>query len=562
MREHRETQKLFAQLSDEILRALWTMNPVEATILGAHHYDHTLGDMSESAIAGHAATLRGCLTRLQSEVDPSGLGPEEELDYHVAMSLASSNLIMLERQRPWMNNPSVYPSMCIWGCFSLLVRECADPDGNVHSMLSRIREIPEFLEASKANISDAVPLFVEHAREVIRGACWFFGGPFAEIAARAGDFEGHLLSARDRAVAALQGYGEWLADDVLPHADGDFAIGPDLYEQLLFAEHYLTYTPSDILQMAEEVLDDTEAKLREVAASIDPSITWRELVSRLKGDHPDADALQETYRRGIQSARDFVVERDLVTIPPDESLDVRDTPGFERMVTPYAAYMPPAAFGTRKSGIFWVTPINDNAPKEQQLDQLRGHCIHATPVIALHEAYPGHHLQLCRALDGRSSLRKQMMSSLFVEGWALYCEEMMGEQGYYADPRIRLFQLKDVLWRACRVMIDIGLHTRAMSFDDAVRMLVDSAKLEEVSAICEVKRYTMTPTQPMSYVVGKLLIMDLRDRMKRKLGGSFDLKSFHDELLNHGSIPPALLAAKMLSEPVRRTSAERLRRSA
>ncbi|MCX6376322.1 MAG: DUF885 domain-containing protein, partial [Armatimonadetes bacterium] len=494
MREHRETQKLFAQLSDEILRALWTMNPVEATILGAHHYDHTLGDMSESAIAGHAATLRGCLTRLQSEVDPSGLGPEEELDYHVAMSLASSNLLMLERQRPWMNNPSVYPSVCIWGCFSLLVRECADPDGNVHSMLSRIREIPEFLEASKANISDAVPLFVEHAREVIRGACWFFGGPFAEIAARAGDLEGHLLSARDRAVAALQGYGEWLADDVLPHADGDFAIGGSAYGQLLFEDHYLTYTPQDLVLIGEEALRESEKQIEEIARRIDPSVTWQELVSRLKTEHPPKEGIVQAYRVAFESARKFVVERNLVTLADGERLDVAETPAFERAIVPYAGYFPPAPFGSKRSGCLWVTPINKSAPEPQQQSQLLGHCIYAIPIIAIHEGYPGHHVQLTRAMDAPSRLRKQAMNNLLLEGWAPYCEQMMYEQAFYTDPRVQLFQLKDMLWRACRVIIDVGLHTSGMTLDEAARLLVDKAMIEEENAVAEVNRYAMNPT--------------------------------------------------------------------
>lgn len=557
-----ENARRFAKLSEEILRAIWRLNPVEATLLGIHDYDHTLGDFSSEAFISSGRAFKSYVEALESQIDTSLLDDDQITEYEVALALASVNYLTLEKQRLWERNPCIYPSLAFWGCLSLLVRDYAPLEERARLLLDRMLEIPDALMVSRANMSDPPRLFVEITAETAVEGLDFFRVSIPEVASQVPALEHELLKANAAAISAVESYGRWLRESLLPRADGDFAIGSDLYEQLLFAEHYLTYTPRDILQMAKEVLDDTEAKLCEVAASIDPSTTWRELVSRLKGDHPDADALQETYRKGIRSARDFVAERDLVTIPPDESLDVRDTPGFERSVTPYAAYMPPAAFGTEKSGIFWVTPVDDDSPKEQQSEQLRGHCIHATPVIALHEAYPGHHLQLCRALDVRSPLRRQMMSSLFVEGWALYCEEMMWEQGYYTDPRIRLFQLKDVLWRACRVIIDVGLHTRDMSFDDAVRMLVDCAKLERVNAICEVKRYTMTPTQPMSYVIGKLLIMDLRDRMKRKLGGGFDLKSFHDELLSHGSIPPSLISARMLSDPVRRTSAQCLRRSA
>ncbi len=200
-----------------------------------------------------------------------------------------------------------------------------------------------------------------------------------------------------------------------------------------------------------------------------------------------------------------------------------------------------------------MTPVDERLPQDQQYAQLLEHCIYAIPIIALHEGIPGHHLQLTRAMESPHPVRRQMLSSLLMEGWALYCEELMQEQGFYTDPRVRIFQLKDMIWRACRVMIDVGLHTGQMSLGDAVDMLADKACIEEAAAAAEVRRYAMSPTQPMTYVIGKLLLLDLRERMKRKLGSRFDLKGFHDAILNFGSIPTPLIVERMTAD----ASAER-----
>jgi uncharacterized protein (DUF885 family) len=142
-------------------------------------------------------------------------------------------------------------------------------------------------------------------------------------------------------------------------------------------------------------------------------------------------------------------------------------------------------------------------------------------------------------------LRALFTAPTMAEGWALYCEEMMHEQGFFADERVRLLQLRDQLWRACRVIVDVGLHTGKMSFNDAVSFLVRKAKLERGIAAAEVRRYCENPTQPMSYVVGKLLIHELREDYRADRGEAFSLRQFHDDLLSHGTIPIALVREEM-----------------
>ena len=548
-----ENADRFARLSNEIPRTIWQLNPVDATALGIHDYDDTLGDVSAEAFHSYANTLKAQAEALRSDVNPSLLDDEQSLDYQLALSLASTNYVALECQRSWMNNPASYLSLGIWGCFALLLREFAPFEERASSMLSRMREIPNMLRMSKANIPDPPRVFVDVAIEVLRGGVAFFRNAVPKIAAEVPTLQNDLLKANDAAISAFDEYERWLREAVLPHADGRFAVGRDVYEQLLDVEHRLACSPDEIVLLGEKLLKDTTERIQEAAARIDPCVGWQDLVMRLKLEHPSKNTLADAYKAAIQSARDFVLERDLVTIPENERLEIRETPEFERSVTPYAAYMPPAAFEASRKGYFWVTPVDESAPADKQEEQLLGHCIYTIPVIALHEAYPGHHLHLTRAVSVKSPLCKQTWSNLSVEGWALYCEEMMHEQGFYTDPRVRLFQLKDLLWRACRAIIDVGLHTGEMTIKDAVQMLVETAHLENINAIAEVKRYAMSPTQPMTYTVGKKLLLDLRSQMSQKLGSRFDLKTFHDQLLSYGPIPPGLISQRMLGS-LRKTS--------
>jgi uncharacterized protein (DUF885 family) len=269
-------------------------------------------------------------------------------------------------------------------------------------------------------------------------------------------------------------------------------------------------------------------------------------VDELKNKHPKKENLLKFYTREMARARDFVRRKNLATIPRGESLSVVETPVFERSVIPYGAYMPPPAFDKKQEGFFWVTPVNEKLPLKQQEEQLRGHNSNGVVLTALHEAYPGHHLQLVHNNKIKSKVRRQFWTSLFAEGWALYCEELMYEKGFYTRPEVRLLQLKDQLWRACRVVIDASLHTGRMSFDKAVNMLVDVAKLERTNAIAEVKRYTYSPTQPMTYAVGKIEILKLKDDFRKLKGRAFNLKKFHDQLLSYGTIPVQMVRERML----------------
>jgi uncharacterized protein (DUF885 family) len=242
-------------------------------------------------------------------------------------------------------------------------------------------------------------------------------------------------------------------------------------------------------------------------------------------------------------ARAFLVQKDVVSFPPDDDCELMETPPFQRS-TVTAAYEGAPPFDTKTTkGFFFVTPVDATMKAKARDELLREDYDAEQADTVVHETYPGHHVQISLARRVPSLVRKAGESDLFAEGWALYSEELMNELGYYSDAE-RLVQLDWTLVRAARILIDVGLHTQGMTFDDAVGILMNRVHLERALAVNEVKRYTSTPTQPLSYLVGREKILALREDLKKR-DPNFSLKKFHDDLLSHGTIPLRLVADEM-----------------
>ena len=244
--------------------------------------------------------------------------------------------------------------------------------------------------------------------------------------------------------------------------------------------------------------------------------------------------------------RQYVIEHDIVGIPPDESLRIIETPVFLRPILPYAAYMSAGILEERQDGIFIVTPVDPEQSPEDQEQKLKGHYWAKLPITALHEAYPGHHLQFVWA-NRQETLPRRMgsfIATLFIEGWAFYCEELLEQMGYIATPMQRLGRLSDQLWRAARIILDASLHTKGMTVEEAVDFLVEECQLEPSNALAEARRYTSTPTQPQSYLMGKQAILDLVTDY-RDAHPEASLREVHDAILSCGSLPPRLMRRQL-----------------
>ncbi len=546
---------MIAEKLDALIReyadSFFRHSPVTASVLGVHEYDGELGDFSKGALEIRARELKDLKRRAAELLEDGGEEPRLPLDKRIDAELLVNridlDLLELEKMRTPNVMPSLYADICLYGVFILTARDFAPMDERIPKLLSRLERIPALLETAKANLDEPPEIFTRVAIEIAGGGAAFMEetAAFAALAS-----EGRATKVQEAAAVAkeaFRSYVRYLEDDLLPRSKGSFAIGEKLYNERLRIEHMLNKTARDIGLFGARLLDGTRREMADLASRIRDGAGWREIVSEAKRLHPEAGDIKSSYVREMARARRFVEEKDLVTIPPDEVLRIVDTPVFERPIIPYAAYLAPGAFEKKQEGLFYVTPVDAGASPEQIDDQLQGHNYSSLAITALHEAYPGHHLQGVRSNKNPSVIRKLIESNVFAEGWALYCEEMMYRQGFYPDDVARLFQMKDGMWRAARVVIDVGLHTGEMSFDEGVEFLVDKAMIERTNAIAEVKRYTMMPTQPMSYSVGKMEIMDLLGAA-RSLKNDLKLKEFHDLLLDSGTIPPAAVRRELLAK--------------
>ena len=541
-----ETIRTFTALSEEFVELFMKHHPVAATEAGIHDYDHLLPDDSPDGIKARAAWLRDLDQRLVASVPWDELPLEPRVDFALLRSRIAALKADLDEVKVPQKNPGLYLDRAFNAVHLLLARTFAPLDERKEATVARLMAIPEYLESVRPNLKQVPPQLLESSLDMAA-----HGPSFVDEVVRTllrqfpGEAE-RLEHAGNRARAGFLQFHEWMEQELKPRAGGTFAIGERWINYKLEREHMLPYTCEELERVGREHVAHAQVLLDDEARRHDPGSHWRELIEEGRERTPEANWLREAYVAEMDRAKRFVAERRIAPIPAGERLEILDTPVFERGTQPFAAYQAPAPFDADTTGVFYVTPIDIRRSKAEQAAQLGAHCTPALPIIALHEGYPCHHLQLTHANRAATRLRRIVHSEVFAEGWALYCEELMWEQGYFtADPLTRLFQLRDLLFRACRVVVDMGLHSGRMTPEQAMEYLVEEVMLDQAVATAEVKRYCMTPTQPMSYLVGKLQILELRSEAQRKLGQRFHLHDFHAALLASGTIPLALVREEL-----------------
>jgi len=323
----------------------------------------------------------------------------------------------------------------------------------------------------------------------------------------------------------------WLLNEVLPQATTEWRTGPEQFEEIVRLRE-LTASGDEILAVGEQILAEERAARTSTSTELDPTRSAEEIADLVKNDHPASfgDALEE-YRHSMAAARRFVIDHDLATMPADDTLVVIETPSYLRHLIPFAAYYDPPRFDPRPTGTYIVTP-----PATPEM--MREHSYASISNTSVHEAYPGHHLQLSAARTNPSLVRLILFSAAeFTEGWAFYCERTMKEQGFDDTPKHRYIQHTDAIWRATRIVLDVKLHRGEIGFEDAIEYLVAQTGFERPAALAEVKRYTSTPSYQLSYLFGRHLIDRLKADVERAQGPAFSMKAFHDTLIYGGSMP-------------------------
>lgn len=525
------TAPALQQLTESYCDLLWNLDPVAATAAGVSRYDDRLGLYADDDVRRYVAAFKSLSSSLE-ECEAESL--DDEVDRTALLGQIRATVHRFEHEEPHVRNPTFWVSHVLEGLHLLLVASAAPPEARAVAAAGRMRQIPSFLRAAGETLRDCPGVFVRTATEMVaKGLVLIDEAERALVPVDDPDFPRHCAEAR----TALSEFAAGLepGDD----ADGSFAIGEEAFDFRLHFQHALRATAPELWRYGMALIESTEAELAELARRIDPGVSWQDLVARLREDHPAGDALVGAYRDQMERARAFVEERRLAPVPAG-LLEVVATPEFLRPLIPYAAYQPPGAFAASRTGWFYVTPPPGRSVASGR-QGLRDHCTFELPVTALHEGYPGHHLQFLAAHAQPRLVRKVIGSAATVEGWALYCEEMMGEEGFYRSPEERLFQKLALLWRACRVVLDVGLHTRGMGVEEAVTFLVDRAQFARANAEAEVRRYCAEPVYQLCYAAGRRELLGLRDAYRAACGAAWSLRDFHERVLRFGGVPVSLI---------------------
>ena len=538
----------FYRRADQWLDEILVRNPVTATQLGNHQWDDRLGDRTAEALEEEHQLILAALAELNT-FDTDQFGLDARIDHAIVTEIMNSEVRSYEKVRSHRRSPGFYLGEVMGGVFGLIMREFAPLPERLQSALGRVREAPRVLQEGMENLMpEQVPaVWAETVLEQAKQAPGLFLGLLPAMAAEAApELAAELGEAGQLTAQAIQAYAEFLEQEVLPHSSSEFAAGRELFDELLRERHMVGYDADQLLATGWEQFRQTRAQMEALAREIDPERTVQELMEEAKADHPSAEGLLDAYRQAMADIRQYVIDHDIVGIPPDESLRIIETPVFLRPILPYAAYISAGILEERQDGIFIVTPVDPEMSPEDQEQKLKGHYWAKLPITALHEAYPGHHLQFVWA-NRQETLPRRMgsfIATMFIEGWAFYCEELLEKMGYIAQPIQRLGRLSDQLWRSARIILDASLHTKGMTVDEAVAFLVDECQLEPANALAEVRRYTQTPTQPQSYLMGKLALLEIVEEYKAA-HPDLTMRELHDAILGCGALTPRLMRQQL-----------------
>jgi uncharacterized protein (DUF885 family) len=513
-------------------RDLVEKHPIFATYMGLHHLDDRLDDGTRDAVVQEIADAHRMETEIEA-IDPAGLSESVRLERELALHNVRRELFDMEVHRVWERRSTALDQVGD-ALFSIFARDFAPLAERLGSLTARLEGVPKLLEQHRTRAT-APQVRLWQELELDAGEQMPF--LFNEIkAAGTGVLDERAQVRLDKAVAtasaSVVAHLEIIKGSMGSAVDS-WALGSDAYDRLVGLRAFDGLDASQILEIGHQQLALNKAARVDDARRIDPSVDEPAVVDRVKSNHPETfEEALEGYKDAMMRARAYIVEHDIATLPAGERISVIPTPEYLRTVIPFAAYFEPGKFDKEPSGVYIVTPSVGNDP-----NAMREHNWASISNTSVHEAYPGHHLQLSAAIAHPSLVRLLTDAPEFVEGWGMYSEQMMREQGFDAAPDFMLALHTDAIWRACRIILDVRMHRGEMTVDEATAFLVEHTGFEHANAQAEVFRYTYTPTYQLSYLLGKVLLLQLRADEQRRLGDRFSLKKFHDALLRNGSLP-------------------------
>ncbi len=527
--------------------------PLAATSRGLHTYDDKLAGFTAEEQQAWLTFLKAELAALPQQVDRATLPPLDKADYDILLNHLKARILDLEQVRGWERNPNTYLGLASTSVYSLINRDFAPLEQRMRSAVARMQRVPDVFAAGKATLKNPPRIWTEIALQQAAGTRSLFADTLPQAFAPVKDaaLQAAFQKEQARALAALEDYVRFLREDLLPRSNGDFAIGEAVYRQKLEYEEGVTEDIDSLLAWGRAELKRTQDEFREVARRLDATKAPMDVYRALGKEHPTPAELVPTTRATLESIRQFLVERRIITIPSEVRALVAETPSFNRALS-FASMSTPGPYETRATeAYYYVTPPDPTWSAEQTEQHMSFYNRHALQIVSIHEAYPGHYVQFLWTNRVDSKVRRMLGSGSFSEGWGLYTEQMMLEAGYggtgaEAD-KLKLNQLALYLQRLARYQVGLSLHTRGMTYEQAVRFFEEEAYMTRINAEREARRGTSDPTY-LVYALGKKMLLELREEAKARWGKDFTLQRFHDAVVSYGYPPVPVVRRLMFNE--------------
>ena len=534
-----QNDRAFSDLASRYFAASFAASPVSATTAGVHAYDAQLGSFSASAYAGQIARDHDYLDRLAA-IDPATMTPRGALDRQMLENALRDDLLLNETMQQWRHQPDGYVQTASTAVFLLISRKFAAPGVRLRAAIAREEQIPRLFAQARANLTavdaDTAAIAIDDAN----GSVQLFAKTVPQAFAGAGDAatRARFRRATATAVAAVKAFAAYL-NRWKTHPSGTYAIGAANYSARLKYEEGIDMPLDRYLAIGEEALAKTHTEMVATAKRIDAHATTEQVLARLYKVHPSSSHLLAAAQGDLVKLRAFVVTHHIIDLPADADISVTVTPEFLRATTEASMDAPGPLERVATHAYYNVTPVDPRDPPKVQEQYLEAFNDFERPVISAHEVYPGHFVNFTIDKHLPLTLTEKLLSAnSFVEGWAHYDEQMMVDEGWgNGDPRVRLMQLREAIWRNARYVAGVKMHTQGMTIAQAQQLFRTQAFLDPASARAEARRGTQDATYGY-YTFGKLAILKLRADYKKKMGSAYTLARFHHDLLQYGD--PAL----------------------
>lgn len=547
----------FYQLSEEILTSFLAWRPEYSASLGLHEYDGKTSDYSMESISAELVRLKS-YDQMLNEIDASSLSRKAFYDLRILQyGIRYEIFNYFEGSWSYTKNPMVYTYTLDLSIY--IKRNFAPLEDRLKSIIEIEKNIPGIFTAARSNLDDSLAKpFIETAIQAARGTVDFMQN---DLNAGLKDVRNDSLmnvfkKTNDTAITEMLAFADYLEKEKLPRANNNYELGREKYQKMLLYCEGITLTPEEILEIGMKELKREQDIFKAMAEIISPGKKPMEVLQEMQKEHPTSESLITDFRKNTETIRQFLIDKQIVTLPSVDRAQVKETPKFLRSLG-FAMMNSPGPFEkVATEAYYYVTPPDPAWNDREKEEWLSTFDYYSSDLITIHEAYPGHYIQFSKLnASSATKIEKIFGSYAFVEGWAHYAEKMMIDEGYgntgdpIKDAKYRLAQSGEALVRLCRLCVSIKMHCEGMSVKDATKFFMENWYHGEKPSYEEAKRATYDPGY-LYYTLGKLMMLKLRKDYQKQEGDNFSLQKFHDLILDNGMPQIQLLRETFLKDSI------------